>query len=103
MNYFDGETCEKKTIKGYSLLNSFMLARIDFYLVEYGPNYMICLIKDNELYSVWRHSKKDYLPNEAISDFRKGFLKNNITMDNINLLIDNPKEFKKQLKKKPED
>lgn len=102
--YFDKETAEKKTITGYSLLNSFILCKNDYYLIEMGKIYCICLMKENELYSVWRRGKyadgTELLPREVISEFRNKFLKEEISQKELDLFISNPKKYIKERKKK---
>lgn len=94
---------EKRVKSSATLHSSFLFSKNDFALVEWKNYYFVCVIVDGNPISVWNHKKeKDgaiVLPGEAISLFRKGYIKNNITQDMLELFIKDPAGYEAKYKK----
>lgn len=86
---------KKKRLKARDcpILSTFLFSRHDFYVVDRKGNFDFCILKDGELYSLCRCIKKGTTLSEAMSKFRSGFLKNNITDDKINSYLEAPEEY----------
>lgn len=86
--------------KDYELLYTFKFAGNEYCLTANDEWYFVCSCFDDEdsrLYSLYRQKKKGAVPGEVVSEFRKLYLKNEITLNKItNFLLEPLKFCKKQ-------
>ena len=74
---------KKNVLRHYKISKEFIFKKIEFYLVEKGPNHAVCYALDGELYSLWNHYGKGLLPGELMTEFRNGFDKSGLDENNI--------------------
>lgn len=102
--YFDLDGNPKKK-KECTLLKNFLYKRINFFLTSKGNTYDISVNGNkDELYSIWSRSihengikKNDSM---VMSEFRKEFDKNEITLEIIENYLKKPLKYTKIKKKK---
>lgn len=102
--YFDLEGVSKKK-KECALLKNFLYKRINFFLTLKNNIYDICVNGEkDELYSIWSRgiNENGIKKNDSMimSEFRKGFDNNEITLDLINNYLKKPLKYTKVKKKK---
>ena len=97
---FDKGQGKRVKVKDCELLNSFFFSRNDYYLLRKNKTYYVCIPVDGTPVLVWRHPEikngENFLPNEVISIFRNGYMKNGITQKDIDEFINNPAEYQKK-------
>lgn len=97
---FDKEQGKRVKVKDCELLNSFFFSRNDFYLLRKNRVYYICIPIDGTPVLLWKHPEvKDgekFLPNNVISIFRNGYIKNGITQNDIDEFISDPLKYQKK-------
>ncbi len=90
--------------RNYDVLQNLRFANREFYLLYKDNQYCMATYGGKSLYCVWKKSeyigKHDSLfPGEATSEFRKGFMKNKITNEMVDMLINEPESYKKAYRK----
>jgi hypothetical protein len=98
----DGETKKKKECL---LLKNFLYKRINFFLTTKEKTYDICVNDEkDELRSIWSRcvTENGVKKTESMimSEFRKNFDKNEITIDLINKYLKKPLKYTKIKRKK---
>lgn len=90
--------------RDYTLLQNLRFANREFYLLYKDDYYFIATYGGKNLYSVWK--KPEYigkndaiLPGEAASEFRRGFVKNKVTNEMIEMMINDPEGYKSAYRK----
>lgn len=104
---FDGKKLSWTRRADYDLVFSFKFLGNEFYLTYKDGNYFVCTYfdeKDSRLYSLYLQKEiEDGLkaaPGEVVSEFRKRYIKNNVTPDIISEFILDPVSYVKNKKKK---
>lgn len=101
------ENGEKKKLKDCTYIKEFIYKRENFIIISDSTFFRVCYLKDKkDYYSIWSSKIKEEgiikSYNEALSEFRKGYDKNDIKKEDIVKFIDFPTKFlqKKKTKKK---
>lgn len=94
--HFDKNKNKRVPLKECEVCGRFMFAKNDYFIVQKKGYFWVCLLKDKDLYTVWVQKIGNNLYSEAISQFRKEYLKNKISEKDIQLFIENPLEYKKK-------
>lgn len=81
--------------KDCEIVNNFRFSQNDFYVLLHKNIYYVCYSHNGELYVVWHKVNKDTSAGEVVSEFRKGFIKNKITQQDISNFIENPAAYAK--------
>ena len=85
------------------LLQNLRFANREFYLTYKKGCYFICTEKGRDIASVFRMKEGEgagkVLPGEVVSEFRKGYLKNGITPEMVDLFLEKPEEYRIKYKK----
>ena len=102
--YFDNKENKRVKRKDCEIISDFLLCKNNFFVVEKGGYYFICLSHDGELVSVWNmigvENGKRISPFEAISVFRRKYMSEKITQERLELFINNPSEYSIRYPKK---
>lgn len=99
--------CRKKSkrvsIKECDIINNFLFNKIEFYLVYKAGYFFVCTPQNKELIMLWFkkgvENKEKITPGEVTSEFRKKYLKNEISQERLGLFLDNPLEYEKKYPK----
>lgn len=97
LNYFN-EKGEKVLLKNCLLLNNFYFSRNDFFLLDIGGAYNVCVSRDEELITIWKCEKEGLSASEVMSKFRKGYADNDINTEKIEKFLKKPKKYGKKQK-----
>ena len=84
--------------RDYEIALNFKFSSNDFYIVKKSGYFFVTIAyKDNALYTLYyikeNRDGEKVLPSEVASDFRKKYLKNNITQQAIDRFIDSPTKY----------
>ena len=101
--YFDRQANKRLKRRECEIISNFLLCKNDFFIVEKGGYYFICLSHSGELISLWYHkvieNGEKMPPSEAVSIFRKKYIGENITQERLGLFVDNPLEYESKFPK----
>jgi len=95
--HFDRKKDKRVAIKDCDLLSNFLFNKMDFYLVYKTGYFFICTSFNKDLVVLWikkeiKNSEK-ITAGEVVSQFRKNYVKHNITKEKIELFLNNPIEY----------
>lgn len=91
---YDKEKGKRVKLKDCNLITKFLFNRNDYFLVRKGNTYAVCVSVNDELILLTKEKAVvdgvEVTSGEVIGNFRKGYLKNAITQDKIDLFIKDP-------------
>lgn len=90
--YFPRKEDKRKKANGL-IKSSFVFSFNEFYLLQANNSFVVCVQKDGELFLVWKTPINDMLPGEAISEFRKKYIKNGLTKESVDKFLENPSKY----------
>ena len=89
--------------RDYDLLNTFKFSGNEYCLTYKDGWYYVCSYfddNDDKIYCLYKHPEKvdgfKVAPGEVVSEFRKNYLKNEITLDKIQQFLLEPTKFGKR-------
>lgn len=101
--YFNRKENKRMKLKDCELLNDFLFSKNTFYLTYKHNLFFVCMSINGELVSLWHQKEYEndekYTPSDAMSIFRKKYIKNNITQEMIDTFIEDPLKYEKMYKK----
>lgn len=81
-----------------NIINSFRFSQNEFYIVQKDNYFYVCYSVKGELISLWKVKKNEMSASEAVSIFRKGYIKNKITQKDIDEFIEDPLGYNEKRK-----
>lgn len=102
--HFNRKQNKRIPIKNCKLISNFLFNKVDFYLVYKAGYFFVCTNLKSDLAVLWIKNEiengEKIASGEVLSQFRKNYVKHNITKEKIGLFLDNPIEYEKQYPKK---
>ena len=91
---YDKEKGQRVKLRDCKLITKFLFNRNDYFLVRKGNTYIVCLSVKDELILLTKEKAVvdgvEITSGEVVANFRKGYLKNGITQEKIDMFIEDP-------------
>ena len=100
---YDKDKGQRVKLRDCELITKFLFNRNDFYVVRKGNVYMVCLSVNDELVLLTKEKAVvdgiEVTVGEVMGNFRRGYLKNGITQDRIDMFIEDPVKYREKYNK----